>query len=593
MERVVAKLEGVTISADTAAGAAYVKKVTHPPTMIPENYQGVPDCSAPNVVPFETKSESNFPAQIVLPTGATTSQTLNSSSMMFVSPSGGQVATYCFQYVNSGPTIGWVQPVGTPLGTNPIAQPCPPAQNNQGYNWGNLTSDAAQMRTTYKSETYYLNATAFNDQGTVTSAKFKPDIINTTFTATWKQFDRESRASLLRALKACNAKVFFKKKDYVAVNKKGDDISDDLEVDFDTTPDYAIQFWQLQPNTAGAIAPIAGSPMYTLNGILPANASEVLNFSSKAATRPAKEGAFVVHQPIGPVQPWTALPSGVASGIQPIQQSQVPVISLLRIATYPTGGVTFQVAPLFNIANALPNPAPQTLNTDAPWNNLDWTMTLFEGLTIPAAGSSTTSIPYITVKAFAGIEVSPQVHSSLLPFARLLPLPDHKAIEMSTGIHHARPDSLPASANDFGASAVVAGASALAPLIIKHIPAVVDWMKNVFSKPPPPKPVQKQPVQVVTRVVRSSARPAAAADTVSHVNARTSAQKLMIRQRNLASRLSRIENGRRPGYPGDPASALPSFVNNNNASLGAASAIRNGLVFVNKKLQAKPGKQRK
>jgi len=349
-DRLVARIDGVSIHADTPAGAAYVKKVCHPPTTIPADYQGVPDCSQPNVVCVEVKAEANFLPQITVPTGSTTNATINASSMLVVAPSGGRVGAYVFLLVNSplAPTAnGWVQPIATPTGTNPINQTCAPALINRGYSWGNFIKDVAKFRTTYKSLTHYLNATAFNDQGTVTSAKFKPNIVTTTFFSAYAEANRESRISLLKAMRSVGAAVHFKKKassDYVITGKKLDEVEDAPEIDTSLTADYGIQFWELQDNSGGSITQFASPfPFWAVSNVLPQNASDVLTFSSKAATRPAKEGALTVQQPIGPLQEWTDNMSGVGAGAFSVNSDQIPLLSFIRIATYGGSvGVTFQ-----------------------------------------------------------------------------------------------------------------------------------------------------------------------------------------------------------------------------------------------------------
>lgn len=448
----VMRIGATRIIARTPAGAAYVKKVTHPPTTMPNEYCGTPDNSSGNVVIMEVKGEANFPPVYTLPTSTTSVATYNTSSMMFISPSGGRVGTYVFMLNNAPNTQpGWVQAINS-ISAPVVNQITTVASLNTGYNYANWAQDIGRFRTVYKSETYYLNATNFNNQGTVTTAKFKPNIFVTTLVSALKQHKdcAKSTSSLLQAV----------------AKSKEVDLFDINGVE----TDYIIQVWELPTNTVGYIRPTTTflSNYYSIGGgMIPESASGVLNASSKASTRPAREGAFVVHQPIGPVSDWTT------TSQTPVTQGPVingPVISFVRTAT----GNAYSYAPLWSSANGNSDTGFSAA-ADVLWNNLDWSYTLFEGLTIPSSvGTTLTSVPYITVKTFAGFEIQPTTNGSLLPFQRSLPPPDRDAIDLVALINHERPDSMPASANDLGT---------IAGTVLKFLPSAVGWLKDLFGSP--------------------------------------------------------------------------------------------------------------
>jgi hypothetical protein len=466
----VVRIGKVSIAADTVAGTAYVNKITHPPSTIPADFAGTPDNSDANVVLIEVKGEVNLPPILTLPTSATATATTNPSSMLFVQTSGLYASTYVFLKDTNNT---WVQPMSqaVAVGTYPaINQLCPPTVNNSGYNFKNMQKDISQFRTTYGSDTYYLNATDFNNQGTVTTAKFRPNIFTGISAATYaKDFTPQSKKSLLDAI---NAAI---KHQVKYTGKNGEyDMCDHLTFKKleDMPSEYLVQIWTPDDSANVVLLPFSQA-LYQSSG-MPNTASDVLVMSSKAATRPAKEGAFVVQQQIGPIADWctpdyaefsqASLPSGLS-------------VSLMRC---PNGGTTGPVfAPLFN--NGGSNSNSYANSGETKWNNLDWSYTLFEGLTVPSTtGTTLSSVPYITVKSFKGFEASPFPHSSLLPFQRSLPMPDPKAIQMAVGIMHARPDSLPASANDFGM---------IGSLVTNLLPKAVEWIKDLFGpKAPAPHP---------------------------------------------------------------------------------------------------------
>lgn len=459
-------INGVAIRAGTAAGAAYVNKVTHPPTSMSAEYQGRPDCSQPNVVLMELKAETNIPPVTVLPISATASQNYNPSSLLFLQSSGAVVSNYVFHWstASSLPSPGWVQPVNQPaVSTSQVAinQTCSPCIPFSGYNFSNWVGDVASFRQTYKSSTYYLNATDFNNQGTVTTAKFKPDIIRGSNLTTYlSSLSGDSRTSLSSAIRSSISH-------YNSLYRRDGEklrYTDDFELVDPKAPSstFAYQFLDLGDDGTGGPVPYSTTMYY--NDVLPATASQLMTLSPKASTRPAREGAFVVQQQEDEIMPWISVNNPAVSN--PSSPDGL-ILSFIRFVN--TAGSNIFV-PLYS---SQPGTTTSPFACDVAWGSLDWSMTLFEGLTVPTSvGTTLSSVPYITVKSFIGLEMQPKSISSLVTFQRTLPLPDPDAIRMAVGIMHARPDSLPAAANDLGTIASTA---------LKFIPTAVSWLKDLFG----------------------------------------------------------------------------------------------------------------
>jgi len=485
MSTEVGKVNGMPVHAGTAAGAAYVNKVTHPPSPMTSEYQGRPDCSAPNVVLMELKSEVNVPPILTFPSSATQTKTVNPSSILFLQSSGAVVANYVFFWLADAASrwSGWVQPQGQSVITGTGAQPgvnqvAPVATRNAGYNFNSWQRDVASHRKTYKSSTYYLNATNFNNQGIVTSGKFKPDIVQgNTLTQLFESHAgcKESFRNLLAAVKASIGERG------LVFNSRKKDSSDkwspdkDYRVDDDEfcvvdkegvrMPAEQMQYQILEmgtyDNTVGGNLDFSNN-MYW-NTLFPENSSELMVSSPKAATRPAREGAFVVAQQEDEVIPWVG-------NYSTTQNAAMPPALNLSFMRYLVGNINYYI-PLYATDTRSNTFSPYT--AEVPWSSLDWSYTLFEGLTVPSqVGTTLTSVPYITVKSFTGLEIQPRIESSLVTFQRTLPLPDADAIRMAVGIMHARPDSLPAAANDLGSIAMTA---------MKFIPTAVSWLKDIFG----------------------------------------------------------------------------------------------------------------
>lgn len=497
--KTVAVLRGQQIVCDTEEGAAYVTKTTHPPSIIPVAYKGVPDASAPNVTLLELKGESNIPPILTRGITATTTQTYNSSNLLFLQTSSLNVGSYVFQ----GSGLGWTQAQTKSINgtiSPAINQICPTSANTTGYNFSNFVDDAAMFRPTYKSATYYLNATDFNNQGTVTTAKFKPNVI---FTNALTQFEHckkniNSVRSLINFLprEAFNTDSDFERAkswltddpdiEILHIDTKKKNLRKELTLDdFHLMLDgsFTFQCWDVGAAGNGSVTPGQFDSMFSFS-ILPLNAGEVLKLSPKAISRPAKEGAFVVQQPINQtIQNWTPVADETNANIS-AQANKGLVMSGIRYIP-PSGGFVF--IPLYSSQQTTNTVAANVTYVDTlstPWNNLDWSLTLFEGMTMPAAvGTSLSSVPYVTCKTYVGFEAQNNVNSSWAPFQDLLAPPDNSALLMANGIHYKRPDSLPASANDL---------ASIGGTILQFLPTAIGWLKDLFSPKPSVAEVKKE-----------------------------------------------------------------------------------------------------
>lgn len=489
MSKVVLNASGSEICCKTSAGAAFVKKITHPPTTMPSDYRGTPDSSAPNVVLMELKAEANIQCNINIPTSATASSNVQTPSLMFLKLPGARAACYIFHLVNGK----WVQPFGqTVTATTPLINAVNPASiNNGGYNFANFSSDCQMYRNVYSSLTFYLNATAFSDQGIVTTAKFKPatfvQLNAVGFYLETLRTDEKHAAAFLKCLPADIARACLKRAAKEIKASEGYEVID-KNVGDDITSNYNVQVFDVV-GTATQLTN-AASTVYAIDSIdLPSSTTGLLNASPKASTRPAKEGAFVVHQKVGEIFEWAKVYNQATLATAPNNLIQ----TCLRV----TNGSTVVYVPLvssFNTNGFVPA-------AETPWNNLDASITLFEGLSVSSANPTQVNPPYITVKSFHGMEIQTANGSSLLSFARTLPLPDQDAIIMSTGIFEARPDSLPASANDLASiGAAIAG----------FVPTAISWLKDLFGskkEKEAEKPPEWQKYQANKNFARAISRP--------------------------------------------------------------------------------------
>jgi len=226
------------------------------------------------------------------------------------------------------------------------------------------------------------------------------------------------------------------------------------------------RFWIFSNNPANAtVTALPFTNGWTaFNNVFPDTLSDVLTMSPKGTTSMARDGDFVVQQPIDAIVEWKAN-STIKAGSS-LSSPAGCITSYMRVAT--STGTALHALIGANGNNVAEPTLAQACDT--PWQNFDWSYQMFDGLT---ANAPSTGSPYLTIKGFTGWECSASPHGSLLPFQRMLPLPDPEALQMAAGIFHARPDSLPSAANDWGT---------IGKVVMSALPAVGSWLTGLFGK---------------------------------------------------------------------------------------------------------------
>ena len=509
-DTVVLKDKGTEVCCKTVYGANYVKKVTHPPS--DARFEGTPSKASPNVAIFEIISETNVPVTFQQQTEKGVIKDINSSGLLFLTPSGGKVGSYVFYRTaaNTWAQQSWLNA--------PPSNPTPKsicATLNDAYEWQTQYGrDFAASRQAYKSTTFYLNATKNNNQGVVTTAKFKPSIINsanrlaemfnidtssmTSFTLSQliechrAAGHRNTVQQLQRATVDLNKQLQQKcrlseidEEGYQVLSKKSN-----VDANF---ADWEIQLFNLGTIPGGTESQPNLDQSAWMNNVLPNDATQLLNLSRKAASRLAVDGAFVVQADSDDVNLFISTPCGH------VRQSDAGVTNKNGLlATFlawfdpnaSSGTGQMNYIPLLD--QPILTGTQATRYSDIPWNMSDWSWTLFDGLS--TSNSEAWGLPYITVKTVTGWEAQPRTKSFPALIQRLLPLPDPDALEMAAGIHLQRPDSLPASANDLGT---------IASTVLQFLPSAVGWLKDLFGS----KPKQESAMQKAMEFVRPKSKP--------------------------------------------------------------------------------------
>jgi hypothetical protein len=472
---------GISVKANTAAGASWVKKVIHPPSAKDEDYHGTPFKGNSSVALLELRGESDIPPVFTYNSGtlvAPVIETLNPSTMLFLSGSGGRVGAYAFMRIAPNTYVQQTDaniPSGTPV-------PALPAALTSGYDFiNNYNSDFQCHRIGYKSNTFYLNATGFNNQGIVCSAKFKPDLYNTATTTAvngvrnnsitahqlWKSLNPQQRrafvdavpkryrtsASRTTAAAPSSRRSLEEDFEVLSVADRADPLS--LPVS-----DFSLQMLNFGESNA-TLGTIPGGGI-SIVGLLPDTISDVQMISPTSSTRQAKEGDYVV-------QTWSEDVNLFSQAPRVNNQSGGQHLTECFLTWYNPVSNTHLYYNLMGTSQT----AGIDSYCDIPWTSHDWSYTMFQGLTVPSGSTiSTTGVPYISIKTILGLEVQPRISSSMRPFMEQLPFPDDAAIEIASVLIREKPDSLPAAANDLGQ---------IFDSITNYAPKVFDFFKGIFS----------------------------------------------------------------------------------------------------------------
>lgn len=418
-------MSNVKIPTETAAGKAWLEKYLHPPSVPDSTFVATPDNNISPVTTLNFETVTNIPLS-----GRIGVETFNINEVFFLQTTGARVISYVF--VRS-PTHGngeWFQ------------HPQFPAIVNDSYDflhsWG---ADVSMQRMCYKSCTYYLNATAFNDQGTVTIAQTRPNYFTSQVTTIPPQSGVDSLEGCVFSPRHVNGEA-----------------------------DYNAQLYD--------IGDISGQGV--LGSFVPASPTQVQQSNPKAVTHLAREGAFVPQHWSQPTNRFYNTPdNGNGSELDLVQ-------TFIRFISADKSEHTLRLYNTMMPDGSIPVAPTLDQCSDTAWTDFTTGYVYFSALSVsPILGQTIVSNAYITVKGVYGIEVQPCVKSAFTFFQQSPPIPDDRAIHIAAGIVHQKPDGYPSSANDFGT---------IAALAMRYAPKVISWLSNAFSANKTPEK-KKEPVK--------------------------------------------------------------------------------------------------
>lgn len=453
-DSLVGSVAGYDLHTLTEAGAAYVLKKIHPPAPTPMSYAGRPSIMSQEICTFETPGETDVRPILVenrSSSGPPDIVYTYPDTMLFLNLPGGIVSQYVFMKAGDDT---FVQQSGINIPAGVALQS--PVCLNSGFDWkNNYSREIAGHLLDYKSVTTYCNATNFNNQGLISTSKFKPDIIFNTVENFALTLDEKSKANLYAAT---GHQPYHKKKHH-----------DDFEViDRVGAPNTQAKFQFLNFGTQEATL-INQFGMQYIKGLFPQNVGEVQAMSRNNATRPFKEGAFDVSRDARETQDLVNRPLLTSTTFDGTN-----LVGTLICWYNPTTFQTYYVRLIASIDSTLASVFDKA--SDIPWSDTTGSFTLIQGMSVPTTESAIVSLnnlPYASVKTISGWMVQPSPRSSLNVFVKELPFPDQAAINMIATINRSRPDSLPAAENDF---------ASIAQMLLSLAPSVISMLTNLFGK---------------------------------------------------------------------------------------------------------------
>jgi len=417
-------VHNVPLQAHTPAGAAWCRKYLHPPAPTPADYAGVPDINNSPSVRTEYRAVQDIQTYIVGGGGVVT----NFNKVVFLQMPSCTIPTIPFKYSTAGV----------------LTQQPEDVVHNQGIDAVSQLQNFSSGRLSYKSVTYTLNSTDFNNQGVVSVAQFRPNVLTFTGDATLLEYMTKKcgRSKALEQLGMIRSK-FPSDDDFITVSTERKNKR--VEAPSETAVNFYIVL------TVGKI---------------PVNSTDVAQMSPNATVGPAKEGAFVVQNFSQPINRYVDYSIAYHASTLPTNAAVQPQSVCLEIIN---SDGTYSFMALTDGYNPLGAFMPDVALFDftCAWVH-------FEGLSVLPAGSPTTTTPpYITVKAITGYEAQAMPNSVFTPFMANSAIPDSLAIDFAGMTSHARLDSLPARYNTFGA---------IASSLLAAAPSIISTLKGVFGK---------------------------------------------------------------------------------------------------------------
>jgi hypothetical protein len=418
---------------------AVIRKCLHPPSSVPE-YSGLPTNDARSQICIEWRNMQLLNTPYIYDYGtnlvrAVTAADLTSFEYAFLVTNGARVLSIPF-IANS--TFGGA-----------LTQDYNNVMTQDLYNFANWSQDANLYRPAYKSSTFYLNATAFNDTGMVVGNQFNPNIL---FAGTilslahtqpqmFYQFVKSGiRRKTINIIRKPTSEEIAKWETLPAYHRAELLRQHNLNPTdvFNIDPDTTIQVISL--TDVNSVAPIPGDTPSPVP-----STSQILGNSMRSLGCKAKEGMFSVQR-LNTIAPaWLAASN---------TSFTAPYNGLYECYTYFLASdgsphfVQLNENAVVGAASALPL-------RDTLWTkDMTFSWVRFSGLSLNSQTSVSTQL--LIRKVFTGLEVQPSSASAWTGMIKLAPKPDLQAMQAMMDAFYELKDVMPARYNFWGTLGTIA-----------------------------------------------------------------------------------------------------------------------------------------
>jgi len=436
---------------------AVIRKTLHPPSAVPE-FCGIPTNDARSQVNIEWRNMEimqtprlvDSKSNVVFELEAIDLKTFDYA---FLIPNGARVKSIGFVY-NAQQGVMMQDLNGVML--------------EQLYNFENWPRDVNLYRPIYKSSTFYLNATAFNDTGMVVGNQFNPNIL---FSGTLGDMVHSNPKLFYSYVKSAHSRSLIK------IHQRP---TREIVEAWETIPHYhrteALRLLSANPTDAVDLDPNTSIQIINLGQLAPSNfngvfnvptTSQILGNSLRSLGCKAKEGMFSVQR-LNTVAPaWLA----GSNTLGKIVGNPQPGLYQCWVAQLVNGEYILESYS----ENAPVGTESTKLNVlyDTLWSkDMTWSWVRFSGLSLNSQTSVSTQL--VIKKTYCGYEVQPCYASAWAGMMKLGPKPDLKTMQAMMDAFYELKDVMPARYNFWGSLGTMAaegiktfGASILSGLASK------------------------------------------------------------------------------------------------------------------------------
>jgi len=460
---------------------AFVCKVTHPPTTVPE-FAGLPTQDARTQVVYNMRNIDVLKTPV---TYDATTQLYQANSWSdhndytILVPNGARIKWFgcCYDVTNSN------VPGTTPEVSRYYQQDVANVGVQDNFDFQNWSTTVNLYRPCYKSITLYPNVTAFNNQGIIAAQQFNPNIL---FHGSMSAFSYEQPKMFLQAL------------DHLYSNQ-----NDNLFQANETHPDFhhsLIESWfktrkirsrglKLDPDNYIQIINLGNVGYESDIMSLVPTPSQIAQNSMRSYQDKFINGAFVVSR-VNTLSPkWMSGSNTTQSGIYR---------GLYECWSYTIAGDgSPHLIRLKDPSNAGVKPDDSPVMLDTLWSSdMTWQVIRMQGISpnmiTPTTNNAIAASP-ISVKNYYGIEAQPVLNGPWNGIARMSPKPSLSEMQSLMDTFYEMPDGMPAKYNAMGA---------FLPFLAQALPHALSFVKHLITKE---KPESKKSSRVTTTSKRERA----------------------------------------------------------------------------------------